>query len=215
VSETVLDRPLEIYAPFDARESARLRGFVADVEELASCSFFENPGSKITLSGGVNRPLTTQLTYAGEEAVRAVVPIFRQLYSHKEPTSFVRVFDLLADHARARGSEATNEALAALKEFRTAEREILRDPDGVDLRLDNERLTPRVLVDLFLNGHYLHKGNAKSDKLAQWPLADLTKQSFFATLVHLRNLYWTAANVVRRILAQTELLDAPVHAPVE
>lgn len=206
--ETVLDRPREVFAPFDAREARRLDEFVADVETFATSSFFNRPSVGVTLGWqGAGHPLTTALDYAGEEAVRAVVPVFRQLYAHNEPTSMVTLFNLLAEHVRARGGPLEDEALAALKEFRVAQRQVLRGEGGPALILNDRRLTPEVLIDLFLHGHYLHKGNEKSDQLAEWPLSDVTKHTFFVAMDQLRRLYWNAANVVRRILACSDLVD--------
>ncbi|HEV3000031.1 MAG TPA: hypothetical protein VGW75_04755 [Solirubrobacteraceae bacterium] len=206
-----------IYSPFSVVETARLRQFVADVEELAASTFFENPGGKITIRAGIDQTLTTQFNYAGEEAVRAVVGLFRQLYSHNEPTSFHAICQLLADHVRERGSELMREALDALNEYRELERRILKGEGEIAMQMTRrhtdgtettERLTPRLLIDLFLHGHYLHKGNAKSDKLAQWPIPDMAKHVFFGAITRLRNLWWAGRNAVRRILSCPELLNA-------
>jgi hypothetical protein len=70
--------------------------------------------------------MTTQFDYAGAEAVRAVVGLFRQLYSHTEPTSFHAIRQLLADHIRQCGSALEREALDALNEYRDIERKIFR-----------------------------------------------------------------------------------------
>jgi hypothetical protein len=80
-----------------------------------------------------------------------------------------------------------------------------RQADGTE---KSENLTPRLLIDLFLHGHYLHKGNEKADKLAQWPIPEMAKHVFFGAIMRLRNLWWLGRNVVRRILACPELLNA-------
>jgi hypothetical protein len=220
VSDSPLEQARVIYAPFDQAETRRLRQFVADVEELAASSFFQAPGGKITISGGVDLPLTTDLPYAGEEAVRAVVGIFRQLYSHKEPTSFNALRNSLSEHIRQHPSPLQRDALDAIKELHAVEKQILRgegqialvttrrQADGTEV---SEKLTPRLLIELFLHGHYLHKGNEKADKLAQWPIPDIARHAFFGAILDLRNLYWSARNIVLRILRCPELLDAPVR----
>ena len=121
--DTPLDRPREIYTPFDARETQRLLGFVADVDEFASSSFFQRSGLRASMevaaaNVGTGFNVTTEIDEVAEESVRAVVPIFRQIYSHTEPTSFAQVFNLVAQHVRARPSARQADALAALKEFR-------------------------------------------------------------------------------------------------
>jgi hypothetical protein len=67
-----------------------------------------------------------------------------------------------------------------------------------------------VLIDLFLHGKYLHKGNEKSDKLAAWPLAHLLQDSFFGAMKQLSQIYWVGRNVVAEVLKVPALLD---HAP--
>ena len=209
MSESPLEHAAEIYAPFDARETARLRQFVTDVEELAASSFFDSPGQKFKLAWSADdETLTTELPYAGEEAVRAVVPLFRQLYADREPTSYVQVMNLLSRHIKARESDLQADAIKALRELRRWPNEILASP-GIKLVMNDEVLSPAVLVDLFLHGHYLHKGNEKSEKLAQWPVADVTRHVFFTTILQLRNVYWVGRNVVLRVLAQPQLLTEP------
>jgi hypothetical protein len=53
-AQSPLEHASDIYSPFAPADTRRLRKFVADVEELAASSFFENPGNKITISGGVD-----------------------------------------------------------------------------------------------------------------------------------------------------------------
>jgi hypothetical protein len=208
MSESPLERAAEIYAPFDAGETARLRQYVEDVQDLAASSFFKNPGQKVTLSwSDDDRTLRTELDYAGEEAVRAVVPLFRQLYNPTEPTSYVQVLKLLSRHVKARESALQADAIEALRDLRRGQQQILTQPMG-QIVMNAEELTPAALVDLFLHGHYLHKGNEKSEKLAQWPVTDLLRHSFFTTMLQLRNLYWIGRNVVLRVLAEPSLVPA-------
>lgn len=216
-SESPFEQPLVIYAPFDVGESRRLRQFVSNVEQLAASSFFDAPAGKLTISGGTDTPLSTEMPYAGEEAVRAIAGLFRQLYSHTEPTSFPALRNLLSEHILQHPSPRQREALDAVKELRDIERQILRgdgqialvmarsNADGTEAR---ENLTPRLLIDLFLHGHYLHSGNDKADKLAQWPIPDMARHVFFGAVMALRNLYWVGRNIVRRILDRPGLLDA-------
>jgi len=80
-------------------------------------------------------------------------------------------------------------------------------PDGS--LADEEELTPTVLIDLFLHGKYLHKGNEKSDKLAAWPLAHLLQDSFFGAIKQLSQIYWVGRNVVAEVLKVPALLRTP------
>ncbi len=50
MTDSVLRLAAEIYAPFDHRETGRLRGYVSDVEELVGSVFFQLGEQKLTLS---------------------------------------------------------------------------------------------------------------------------------------------------------------------
>jgi hypothetical protein len=217
VPESCLALAAEIYEPFDLLETKRLRTYVQDVADLITSSFFQTGSQTLTLSFSMGHPLTTRLDYPGEEAVRAVVGLFRQLYNRHEPTSFGQTLKLLRRHVRGDDAPYRDAALTELKELRRWEREALRPRIGLTwthLRPDRtvasrEEFTPEILIDLFLHGHYLHKGNAKSDKLDDWPLADAARQSFFGAMTALTQVYSTGANVVREVLNVPALLDAP------
>lgn len=213
MSESVLPLAAKIYSRFDVGESRRLRSYVTDVEELVGSAFFQPSEQKLTLSAELGGPLESTLTYAGEEAVRAVVGLFRQLYNHREPTSYNQILKLLSRHAHERASEHRVAAITELKALREWEKEALRPvialkwrharPDGSIAY--EEDLTPEVLIDLFLHGKYLHKGNEKSDKLDAWPFAHLLQQSFFGAMTALSQVYWVGRNVVQEVLKVSAL----------
>jgi hypothetical protein len=204
--ESVLRLAEETYAPFDAHETRRLRGYISDVEELVGSRFFQPGEQKLTLSAEIGGPLQSTLVYPGEEAVRAVVGLFRQLYNHHEPTSYHQILKLLSRHAHERGAEHRDAAVAELKSLRPA----------IDLKWQHARpdgsiayeedLTPEVLIDLFLHGKYLHKGNEKSDKLDAWPYAHLLQQSFFGAMFGLSQVYWVGRNVVAEVFKVPSLV---------
>lgn len=216
MSDSVLRLAGQIYSPFDPRETRRLRNYVSDVEELVASAFFQPGEQKLTLSAEMGGPLLSTLVYPGEEAVRAVVGLFRQLYNHHEPTSYDQIIKLLSRHAQERGSQHRDVAVAELRALRAWEKDALRPtialkwqhtrPDGS--MAYEEDLTPEVLIDLFLHGKYLHKGNEKSDKLEAWPLAHIAQQSFFGAMTALAQVYWVGRNVVAEVLEVPTLLNA-------
>jgi len=207
MSDSVLRLADQIYSPFGPRETRRLRNYVSDVGELVASAFFQPGEQKLTLSAKMGGPLLSTLVYPGEEAVRAVVGLFRQLYNHHEPTSYDQIIKLLSRHAHERGSQHRDVAVAELKALREWEKDALRptialkwqhaQPDGSIAH--EEDLTPEVLIDLFLHGKYLHKGNDKSDKLDAWPLAHVAQQCFFGAMTALAEVYCVGRNVVAEV----------------
>jgi hypothetical protein len=213
-TDSVLRLAAEIYSPFDARETRRLREYVESVEDLVESAFFKHGKNTVTLSAEAGGPLMSTIDYPGEEAVRAVVGLFRQLYNHHEPTSYNSVLKLLGHHVNERDSAHREAAVAELRALRVWEKEALRPTmqliwqhTRTDGTVEEEELTPAVLIDLFLHGRYLHRGNEKSDKLDAWPMAHLAQQSFFGAMMTLSQVYWVGANVVREILKVPALLD--------
>lgn len=217
---SILVQAHAIYDPFDQRETGRLRGYVEDVEELISSRFFGEGTLSLSISIETGGSVTSTLQYPGEEALRAVVGLFRQLYNHHEPTSYHQILKLLSGHV-LRDSEHRRVAVGELREFRDAEKEALKPKLALDLRgvsptgddSKERSYTPAVLIDLFLHGKYLHKGNEKSDQLAAWPQAHLTQFAFYDALASLTELYCVGANVVREVLKVPELLDAEPAGP--
>lgn len=206
----------QIYVAFDVKETRRLRQYVADVEELVGSSFFSPGKEMLTLSSELGAPLQTQLTYAGEEAVRAIVGLFRQLYNHREPTSYNQILKLLSKHADDHNGPLQDQAIEALRELQKWEKNALRPTVALNWRhvgpegqVREEVLTPAVLIDLFLHGRYLHKGNQKSDKLDAWPLADAAQHSFLGAIRALSQVWWVGRNVVSAVLGEPALLDRP------
>ena len=116
----MLARPRDIYAPFNARELRRLRRFLNRVEALHTSSFFAHPAyqmkGELSLATGIVE--NVRVDSPGEEAVRAVMPMFRELYTDSNPTSAVAVLRLLDGHVRMLGSSLTIQARDELQAWK-------------------------------------------------------------------------------------------------
>jgi hypothetical protein len=89
MSEPVVRLAAEIYSPFDARESLRLRSYVADVEEFVGSAFFQPGEQKLTLSAEMGGPLQSTLTYprrgSGPRCRRTVLPALQPSRAYELP----------------------------------------------------------------------------------------------------------------------------------
>lgn len=212
--ENPLERPAEIYSAFDGAEIKRLRTYVADVESLTKYSLFDGgAGTSWKVSAAEGEPVMEELEFAGDEAVSAVVGHLRQLYNHDEPTSYNQILKLLGRHAHERDSERRQAAHDALKDLRKWEQEATKIGGGLEINIDGEVLTGETLMDLFLHGHYLHKGNEKSDRLDAFPLRGLLLREFIIMLTNLMRVYWVGRNVVAAVLDAPSLVPALVSLP--
>lgn len=174
-----LEQPGDIYRPFTHAESDVLRGFVQDVRRLGEMRFFSQVPRQASLTWEAGQPWRAEMEEPDDEAVRAAVTLFRQLYNHNEPGSFSAVFKLLKRSAHERGGPRRGEALAALDEHVTAAREAVNRGIRMGIVFDygdrQQPITPRDIIDAYFHGHYLHARNDKSelasrlDDLQPWP----------------------------------------------
>jgi hypothetical protein len=206
--ESPLQLPGKIYEPFSEPEVRRLRNFVADVEGLRNSALFADQTNVVRISADINGPLKQEIEFNGEEAVHAVVGRFRQLYNRHEPSSYNQILKLLSRHVHERDSTHQRESLDALKELRDWEGEALKASSGVEYTVNGEVLTGPILIDLFVHGHYLHKGNEKSDRLEAFPLRTMLLSEFIRAMTVLMQVYWVGRNVVACVLETPSLLPA-------
>jgi hypothetical protein len=204
--ESPLELAEQIYAPFSVAEVRRLRHFVTDVEGLRNAPLFAEQKNVVRLSAGVDEPLTQELDYNGEDAIHAVVGRFRQLYARHEPSSYHQILKLLGRHVYERESPLQREALDALKELRDWETQARDVKSGLVIMVNDEELTGPILIDLFVHGHYLHKGNEKSDKLEAFPLRGMLQSEFIRAMTVLMQVYWVGRNVVAQVFRTPSLL---------
>lgn len=171
---SVLAQPGDIYTPFSTLEVRRLQRYVDRVNQLRESSFFEHPGHRMkgTLVGvGVVQNL--RVDSPGEEAVRAVVGLFRELYVDSNETSAKAVLGILDRHARLRRCALATQAREELRTFRDRlTNRKLKDPYGVYLEEEPSgsalvERPPSQIVDLWLNGEYLHYDLEKADQLGE------------------------------------------------
>lgn len=173
ITVTVNGVPItEAFAPFDAAETRRLRRFVKRVEQLRGSSFFETPGHQITATYAGGGQFNIRAESAGDEAVRAVVGPFRELYTDSEPTSAMSALKLLESHARAADRECNERLIEQLRAVRRAIKERRqRDPRGVFLEEQADggsaAVPPHQIIDTWLYGEYLHYDPAKADRIEE------------------------------------------------
>ncbi len=148
-----------------------------------------------------------------DEAVRAAVTQFRQIYAHDEPHSFRKAMNLLKRSAHEHDGKQRTEAIALFEGHIEAERQALRAGIGVGIVFEHpegqQSIDPRAIIDAYFHGLYLHSGNPKSELAHRLDeLQPFARYTLYSVMLVLRNVYWNAANAVDRVLAASELLDA-------
>jgi hypothetical protein len=183
--ESVLERPADVYNSFDAAELELLRTYNADVERLTTMDFFTDP----TRSMGPRKPgeeRTIALADVDDEAVYAVIGIFRSLFTHAEPTSFRRVINLVKRHVKS--SSHRKEALEDLDAMiRWEEQELARTP--IKILRGEQEFTPTMNVKAHLHGIYLHKDPDRRKELQGFP-PELMRGEMLGKVYALAQVYW-------------------------
>ncbi|MFA4929409.1 MAG: hypothetical protein WC558_12905, partial [Patulibacter sp.] len=102
-----------------------------------------------------------------------------------------------------------DEAIAALNDHITAEKRALAEGSGVGIVLNDQEINARKIINAYFHGEYLHSGNDLTDlvKLLD-DVGPFARMTLYMTMGRLRNVYWSAANVVDRVHRTPELVPA-------
>jgi hypothetical protein len=190
-----LERPAEIYRPFTDPEREVLSEFVENVRNLGKMSFFEQ----------VPSGTRSEMEEPNDEAVRAAITAFRQIYTKTEPTSAAVALNILERSIRARKGAQQAHARAAIKELRHWLTEIVDRGIGLGIVFErpggSDPVPPLKILDTYFHGRYLHSRNAKSklarelDQLGPW-----SRYTLFSVMWKLTQAYWVIANVAELAL---------------
>ena len=210
----MLDDVDVVYRPFTTVESHLLRRFHDGARRLGGMKFFEEVPAKVTISFDRDVGLDSQMAEPDDEALRAALTQFRQLYKPNEPHSFHQAIALLKRSVHEKDGPRRDEAIAALDEFNEAKR-VAMSGAGAEIVFkdattgEQRKMTSERIIEAYLHGQYLHSGNAKCDIARDLDnIPGLSRFTFYTVMLALRNLYWCAANAVDRVLAVPALLDA-------
>lgn len=198
-----LARPAEIYEPFTAEEREVLSTFVGNVRSLGKMRFFDQvpKSASITYDATGTR---AEMVDPEDEAVRAAITLFRQIYTETEPASAAAALKILKRQIRGRPGPSQADALQAIKELRSWLNEILERGIGLGIVFErptgSDPITPRKILDAYFHGHYLHSGNKTKlarelDQLEPW-----ARYTFYSVMWKLTRAYWVIANVAELAL---------------
>lgn len=198
-----LERPAEVYEPFTAPEREVLGTFVGNVRSLGKMRFFEQVPKSASITYDNTGP-RAEMVEPEDEAVRAAITLFRQIYTSTEPASAAAALKILKRRVRGRPGPYQAEALEAIKELRSWLNEILDRGIGLGIVFErpsgSDAITSRRILDAYFHGHYLHSGN--KTKLAQEldQLEPWARYTFYSVIWKLTRAYWVIANVAELAL---------------
>lgn len=210
----VLGRPDELYGPFTAEEDKQLRQFVKDVRRLAGMKFQSQVPTQAKVKWDAENGLTAEMTHPDDDDTAAAIARFRQIYNHREPTSFKQALDVLKANIHQRGGDLAADAIAALKDHETAAKVVLQQGVGIGIVLDDgakqQTIDARKIIDAYFHGEYLHAGNEKSTLVeALDEIGPFARLTLYSTMGRLTDVYFKAANVVEQALTTADKKASP------
>jgi hypothetical protein len=205
--------------PFSADEVARLRRYIARVDELLESEYAAGSTGPIMLHADFTAPgIAENIRFDGPDrkAAQHVVGIFRELYGGRhDTTSGTRIASIIGQHAKARNTPHGDHLAGAIARFRKSlERRTKTDPRMGILIADDTpgaettSMTPDEVIDLIVNGDLLHFEPAKAAALAEDPMhTQMMWMMLFSTIRDFADMWSRFADeVVRPILATPELV---------
>jgi hypothetical protein len=208
------EHPEEAFAPFQESERLLLRRYVQQAEDLQGCGYWKW-GKKVQLKipGKRGEPSPPNLNYPGEDLLRSLLVVLRPFYLHREKASFKRVHNMLARHARARGGDVAQKALAELRSYREGEKRVFsQSMFRMQVQSSDERgntetrtITPGQIFEDYLNGTYFHREEERLQRTEAWEALPIPKFIFIQSATEAAFVYIHLAGLVSAILAEPAL----------
>lgn len=183
---------VEALCPLEEEEMRTVTRYVDRSGELADSSLVKT-GVHLRWSAS-KTGMQVDIEYAGDEAVRAALLVFRALYRDDEPASFKRTLGILRARAVARGGVASEALTELLDEVGRGYRELLRSADPmVVLSHSSEKGEPpprtRQVIEDWLNGEHFHWDSDRAERLSRPEPPELFLFSFLSAITQASAAY--------------------------
>jgi len=214
------EHPAEAFASFSADERAMLRRYVQQAEALQNCGYFKGNGDlRLRIFNQKPEAPPASLSYPGEDLLRSLLMVLRPLHDSDEPASFARTRNMLASHAKAKGGEIAEEALADLRLYKkTANAVFSHSPFVIQEGITDEegesesrRLTAKSIFDDYLYGSYFHRDEERLQRVELWETFPFPKFIFLQSAASFATIYLHLAGLVSAILDEPLLAAASEH----
>lgn len=146
---------------FEEQDKKCLRLFLSKVTEMNKTSFVKNC-SKIsaTFNFEQNKGLEISTQIPGEETLKSFLLTFRHFYMNDSQINFGKICNLLFQ--RTDNGEMKNSIAKAREVYNK-----LLSASPIGFKFNNEELTPKKIIDLWINAEYFHTDGEKRDVLEQ------------------------------------------------
>jgi hypothetical protein len=183
-----------------------LRRFVDRAEELQTRQIIQDDDlrSSLQIKGEMNQPVAMSHHEPNEENLRSYLMDFRKFTLKHEPVFINRVLNLAHRHI-------TGEVLVRnLADARRGWKESMTHGD-IAFLVNNERLEPEHVLDLWINGYYFHDDLEKARKLEALSRVPLSRWLFINVLVKATQILIYVAHHIKIALREGLIADSAIR----
>lgn len=208
--------PVKAFTPFIPEEVARLERYAKRTRMLFECPFIQRVNTTWTLSGGTGQPVASTFAGAGanDDEVLEALMLMRPLHLQNEQAGFQQVQAMTKRHAHEKGTAEGRSAIAAIKSYTTALKQVLRQHDLIRLNEEHvgqdgvvraQEVPPERVLDDFLNGIYFHEDEERIRRIGDWLPSDAQRFIFLGTVRRVARIYTGFAGTPVSILRELAL----------
>jgi DNA-binding winged helix-turn-helix (wHTH) protein len=139
------------------------------------------------------------------DAMRALVTTLRQFISVGEPIYFYHIYGIVWQNCDQTNTLLKDSIASVRKAFRNIE-----ELSQIGLKFRGTKLTPKVIIDLWFNGHIFHADVDKEkvfNEIMRSPAAHFFKFIFLDKVIELSNLMIHFANIILFHILKLEAND--------
>lgn len=192
----------ESEAPVEA-----LRRFVYQVDELQARRVLQEQDLRSSFSlnaPAINAPVSVSHHEPDEEDLRSYLLDFRKFMAVNDPVFLGRVLNVAHRHV------TSDEITAGLVSARSGWKNTLA-AGSVRFVIDDEHLTPEMILDLWINGWYFHNDSDKRRKLDALAPMPMSRWLFIDAVVSATKVILYSGHVLKIALREGLVSDARVR----
>ena len=184
-----------------------LRRFAYRVDELQSFRLFEQGGLRSSLNisaAQIGAPVSIGHHEPDNDDLRSYLMAFRKFLLKRDPTFIGYVFGIA--HRHITNEEFVARLAAAREKWNDAMKK-----GNVVYKVNDDQLTPELVMDLWINGGYFHDDLEKDGRLQELVRVPMSRWLFLDSVVTASKVIRLAGRVVKVALREGMVSPTPVR----
>lgn len=168
-------------------DSEKLHLFVERCQELLDSRIWREGGLSLRLEVG------KQLEEPDVDNLRSFLMVFRQFVAPREPVFFETVIKIGKEHLAAGHADEAVRFETYLQKWEAA-----LQHSTVNITVDNEKLSPRHVLEVFIDGQYFHNDVSDRAELARFSkfAVRVDRIQFIQTVADLTEIIFVTGNTI-------------------